>query len=156
MATITPENWSSFWPPCPAKPPPGRPSSTTRTTSSCSAFPTIVPEQQIGNTIVPAVEPEWRDVRIASLALAERSKDLRVLVHLTTALLKTEGLTGLRDGLQLLKGTVEQYWDTVYPRLDPDDDNDPMERMNILRVFASRDVGGAVSVMVRASFGMPR
>jgi type VI secretion system protein ImpA len=33
---------------------------------------------------------------------------------------------------------LEQYWDNLYPRLDPDDNNDPTERMNILANLASQ------------------
>ena len=51
------------------------------------------------------------------------------------ALLKLRGLPGLRDGLAVLRGLIDQYWDQLYPRLDPDDNNDPLERMNILAAF---------------------
>jgi type VI secretion system protein ImpA len=31
-----------------------------------------------------------------------------------------------------LRALLQSYWAEVYPRLDPEDDNDPVERMNIL------------------------
>ena len=37
----------------------------------------------------------------------------------------------------------------MYPQLDPDDNNDPIERMNILRTFASRDLERGDSPGVR-------
>jgi type VI secretion system protein ImpA len=43
-----------------------------------------------------------------------------------------KGLSAFCDGLALLKGVVERYWEHVFPQLDPDDDNDPLERMNII------------------------
>ena len=46
--------------------------------------------------------------------------------------LNTEGLAGLADGLAVLRGVVETFWDGFYPKLDPEDDNDPTFRVNIL------------------------
>ena len=80
-----------------------------------------------------AEEPNWREVREKSLELLQRSRDLRIGVSLTLALLKTEGIPGLRDGLNLLHGFLERFWDHVYPKLDPDDNLDPLERINILQ-----------------------
>jgi type VI secretion system protein ImpA len=57
---------------------------------------------------------------------------VRIAIRLTRALLNTEGLAGLADGLAVLRGLVENFWDGFYPKLDPDDDNDPTFRVNIL------------------------
>lgn len=84
-----------------------------------------------------AEEPDWKTILDRCLELFQRSKDLRVALRLALALLKMEGLPGFRDGLLLLKGLVERYWDPVYPRLDPDDGNDPLERVNILSSLAT-------------------
>lgn len=84
-----------------------------------------------------AQEPDWKAIMERCLALFQRSKDLRIALRLSVALLKMEGLPGFRDGLVLLKGLVERYWDPVYPRLDPDDGNDPLERVNILSSLAT-------------------
>jgi len=95
------------------------------------------PEQQIGSTIIQAEEPDWAEARKQALALLERTKDLRVVVYLTQALTKTDGIPGVRDGLALLRGMLERYWDQVHPQLDPDDDYDPTERLNVLAAFAA-------------------
>ncbi len=79
-----------------------------------------------------AEEPDWKAVRDACLELFGRSKNLRVAVTLCLALLKLEGSSGLRDGLTLLKGLLERYWLDFYPKLDPEENNDPLERINIL------------------------
>jgi type VI secretion system protein ImpA len=79
-----------------------------------------------------AEEPRGDDVRDRTLALLRRSKNLRVAMILSLALLRTEGLAGFYRGLELIRGLLERYWDTLYPRLDPDDNNDPTERVNIL------------------------
>lgn len=90
------------------------------------------PEQQMGNSRVPAEEPDWRVVAKQATDLLGRTKDLRLGCHLTKALLRTGGVEGLSDGLGVLHGLVERYWETVHPRLDPDDDNDPAIRVNTL------------------------
>ena len=84
-----------------------------------------------------AEEPDWKAIMERCLELFQRSKDLRVTLRLTLALLKTEGLPGFRNGLLLLKGLIERYWEPVFPRLDPDDGNDPLERVNILSSLAT-------------------
>lgn len=77
-------------------------------------------------------EADWREVRKLALDLAGRSKHLRVYILLFLSSIKQEGPTGLRDGLALLRGVIENFWDSVWPILDPDDDNDPTERINII------------------------
>jgi type VI secretion system protein ImpA len=90
------------------------------------------PEQQMGDTIYEAEPPNWRDVRKQSEALLERTLDLRVLVCYLRALIALEGFSGLQAGLTLIRTLIEQRWDSIHPQLDPDDDNDPMTRINIL------------------------
>jgi type VI secretion system protein ImpA len=43
-----------------------------------------------------------------------------------------DGLEGFTDGLEVLHGLVERYWDSVHPQLDPDDNNDPTLRLNTI------------------------
>lgn len=43
------------------------------------------PEQQFGDTIIPAVEPDWRAVEQMASDLLGRTKDLRVVAWLTQA-----------------------------------------------------------------------
>ena len=101
-------------------------------------------EQQIGTTIIAAEEPDWKAVGRLATDLLARTKDLRVAVHLTKALLHTEGLQGLADGLTLVGRLVEGFWVTLYPRLDPEDDNDPTMRVNILATLTEPGVLTAV------------
>src|SRR5579883_2178968 len=90
------------------------------------------PEQELGDTIVAAEEPDWREVERIALELCARSKDLRVAVYLARAGLKLEGLAGFAAALELIKGYVGEFWPTVHPQLDPEDDNDPSARINSL------------------------
>jgi type VI secretion system protein ImpA len=90
------------------------------------------PERQYGETIIPAEPPDWRGVKQMALTLLERSRDLRVAVYLTRALLHVDGLAGFAEGLALVDGLIERYWDSVFPRLDPEDNNDPTLRVNTI------------------------
>lgn len=85
--------------------------------------------------------PNWREVLDNSLALTERFKHLQVGVILTLALLQTGGLPGFRDGLQLLRGWIDRYWETIYPPLDAEDNQDPTERINILQCLSVTTMG---------------
>ncbi len=88
------------------------------------------PEQQIGSTVIAAQEPDWHEVENKSVDIFKRTKDLRIAVYLTQALLHKQGLIGLKDGLLLIKGLLDQYWDEVHPQLDPSENNDPTLRVN--------------------------
>jgi type VI secretion system protein ImpA len=87
-----------------------------------------------------AEEPNWSEVADKSYELLRRSKDLRAVMYFTVALLKLERFAGLRDGLYLLRGLLERFWDNMYPQLDPEDNNDPLERINILSALSPDSV----------------
>jgi type VI secretion system protein ImpA len=89
-------------------------------------------EQRIGDAVKPREDPDWPKVVELADALLARTKDLRVSVHLTRALTRTEGVFGLATGLGLIQGLLEHYWDTVHPLLEVDQGNDPTERLNSL------------------------
>src|SRR5262249_29244062 len=66
------------------------------------------------------------------------SKHLRVTTMFCCGQLKTNGFTGFRDGVQLVAGLVQQFWPTLYPLLDPEDNNDPTQRLNLLGALTPR------------------
>ncbi|SFU99344.1 type VI secretion system protein TssA [Pseudoduganella namucuonensis] len=106
------------------------------------------PERRMGAHIVPAEQPDWSSVRWQAEALLEHSKDLRVALLLTRALVRLDQLAGLRDGLALLRGLIERYWEQVHPVPNPADPRDLVTRMNVLARLADRtgllaDVRGA-------------
>ena len=82
--------------------------------------------------MVGGEEPEWRKVRDLATSIFAQSKDLRVGVILTRALLALNGLPGLGEGMQLLGRMCEEYWDAAHPMLDATENNDPLERLNAL------------------------
>jgi type VI secretion system protein ImpA len=85
----------------------------------------------------PAEDPDWKLLRERCLELWSRSKDLRLATALSLAALKMEGLPALREGLSLLKRMLERYWDSCFPLLDPADNNDPTQRLNIIAGLAT-------------------
>jgi len=99
------------------------------------------PESVMGDEVKPAEEPEFPEVKAKALALFEKTRDLRVAMILTTSLLKADGLPGFLDGVNLIKGFVSQLWEQFYPRLDPEDNNDPTIRVNILKGFDGDNSG---------------
>ena len=90
------------------------------------------PEQQYGATIIPAEEPEWKEMDGLAQGLMERTRDLRILGHLTVARLRLGGMADYAALLQLAQGWIQELWDSLHPQLDPDDDNDPTLRANAL------------------------
>lgn len=69
------------------------------------------------------VPEAWETVRSAGQTLLEtRAKDLEVAAWVTEALVRTDGFGGLRDGLLLIAGLVDGFWDTLYPVIDEEDD----------------------------------
>jgi type VI secretion system protein ImpA len=60
-------------------------------------------------------------IKLASQAIASKSKDLQLAAWLTDALLRTEGFSGLKQGLDLLRALVGTFWDTLYPQLEDGD-----------------------------------
>lgn len=94
------------------------------------------PEVQYGDTITAAVPPDWKLVRRLAAELSERSRDLRLVLHLLRANLALNGVEGLVDGVALIERLLEERWDSVHPQLDADDDMDPMLRINSLAILA--------------------
>jgi type VI secretion system protein ImpA len=93
-------------------------------------------EQQFGDTVIAAEEPDWRDVAARATALLTRSKDLRVAILATRAATRMEDVVGLAKGLELIAGLTSRYWDSLHPDLDHEDGDDPMMRLNALAPLA--------------------
>lgn len=113
------------------------------------------PEVQYGETITQAIEPNWKRVALLVLPLLEQSRDLRLAIWLTRAQLNVNGIPGLAAGLELVQALLENCWDGLHPQLDPQDDNDPLLRINILAFLCEpagllRDVLDAPLVSTRS------
>ncbi len=91
------------------------------------------PETQFSS----AEAPDWKELRTRCLHLFSQSKDLRVAVTLSVALLVLEGLPSFRESLALIHGLLTKFWNSIHPQLEPADDNDPLQRMNIIATLAT-------------------
>lgn len=96
-------------------------------------------EQEMGDAVIEAEPPDWRSLKAKAMEVLERSKDIRAGVYLARALINTDGFPGLHDGLAVVSGLLEKYWQNLHPELDPDDDYDPLMRVNILESLADRE-----------------
>jgi type VI secretion system protein ImpA len=96
------------------------------------------PEVQYGATLSAAVPPDWKAVKGMAAELLQRSRDLRLVLHLMRANLALHGIDGLVDGVRVIERLLDERWDSVHPQLDADDDMDPMLRINSLAMLADR------------------
>lgn len=94
------------------------------------------PEQVMGDEVIPAEEPDWRAVRKKALELSGQVRSLRVAVFLTKALCARDGIAAMCEGLQLVHGLMEKYWDNVEPLID---EGDATERLHTLAELASEE-----------------
>ena len=89
-------------------------------------------EQQVGDQVIEAEDADYSEVVKIGTGLLEKTMDLRVAVYLAEAGVNRSGFPALAQVLEYIKRGLEEYWDTIHPQLDADDDNDPMERVNAL------------------------
>lgn len=91
--------------------------------------------------------PEWDKVEKISIdLLAKRSKDLMLAGWLSEALLRRHGFAGLRDGVKLISGLIERFWDGIHPLPD---EGDMSVRTSPLSWLASDNSGARFSAVVR-------
>ncbi|MGB9105338.1 MAG: type VI secretion system protein TssA [Terriglobales bacterium] len=60
-------------------------------------------------------------IKLCSDAVANRSKDLQLVGWLTEALIRREGFAGLRQGIELCRGMLEQFWENLFPEIEDGD-----------------------------------
>jgi type VI secretion system protein ImpA len=75
---------------------------------------------------------EWDRIKTEALEALGKSKDLRLLGYLGTALLRTDGFPAFASVLSTASAWIERYWAEVYPQLD----EDAIARRNALNCFA--------------------
>lgn len=111
---------------------------------------------------------DWREVVRHGLAITEtKSKDLLVGSYLAYGLLRTESFRGLADGLMILTGMIEAFWDDLHPpkrretarvnavnwlgeRLGPMVEELPVTDANADAVIASADALGRLNEALRS------
>ena len=96
-----------------------------------------IPDKEKGEnwTPMPPEAQEWREIREKALEALGKSKDLRVLAHLGTALIRTDGLPAFSRTLDVASQWLSSYWKDAYPLVD---DNDAVDRRNALNYFADQ------------------
>jgi type VI secretion system protein ImpA len=78
--------------------------------------------------------PDWGAIAARAAEGLCRSKDLRLLAYLGTALLRTDGLAPFAETLAVASQWLEAYWTDTYPRID----EDAILRRNALNCFADQ------------------
>jgi type VI secretion system protein ImpA len=65
---------------------------------------------------------DWQlTVKLIGDALATKTKDLQLAAWLAEAMLRREGVSGLREVLDMTRGFLENFWDGLYPELEDGD-----------------------------------
>lgn len=85
-------------------------------------------------------QADYKTLLKVTSTLLERTRDFRVATFYTIALTATRGFQGLLSGLQVLIFMSSELWEESYPQLDPDDDLDPTERLNILAALSPNSI----------------
>lgn len=105
----------------------------------------VSPEQQYGDMVIAAKEPDWQHVLKLATTLSAETKDLRVMLWMTRALTRMHGLYGLHHGLQCINTVCELFWQQLHPQLEIDGEADPHMRYSVLSDLG--DVGALVADM---------
>jgi type VI secretion system protein ImpA len=80
----------------------------------------------------PPESPEWGEIRDKALEGLGKSKDLRLLATLGTALLRTDGVPAFSETLNVASRWLDMHWSQTYPLVD----EDAILRRNALNCFA--------------------
>jgi type VI secretion system protein ImpA len=76
--------------------------------------------------------PEWGEIKQKALEALRQSKDLRLLAHLGTAALRTDGLPAFLETVKVASTWMNDYWQEAYPAID----GDGIVRRSALNCFA--------------------
>jgi type VI secretion system ImpA family protein len=88
--------------------------------------------------------PDWEGVAdTAKEILEEQSKDIRVALYMSEALLQTEGFSGFHAGLEVVREILERYPDQAHPEEAED------------RAYALDFLVGALQADTRQSSSIP-
>ena len=80
----------------------------------------------------PPESPEWGEIRDKAVEALGKSKDLRLLALLGTALLRTDGVPAFSETLKIASDWLGTYWSQTYPLVD----EDAVLRRSALNCFA--------------------
>jgi len=80
----------------------------------------------------PLTSPEWIEIRDKARDALSRSKDLRLLAYLGTALIRTHGVSGLSATLNVASEWLNTHWAQIFPLLE---DDNAIDRRSALSLF---------------------
>lgn len=95
-------------------------------------------ETQIGDHITEAEEPDFGELASKAAAVLGQTHDIRAAVFLGEAVLHTKGVKAFGEVTALLRGFLEDFWDSCHPQLD-EDDGDATMRINAVQALADGD-----------------
>jgi type VI secretion system protein ImpA len=95
-----------------------------------------VPASEIGDSKIEGHGADWKKLKENCLTLWGKTRDLRVASYLVIAETVMGGFGDCGAALKVLHFLIRDMWEAVYPKLDPDEDNDPTERINILAMLS--------------------
>jgi type VI secretion system protein ImpA len=81
----------------------------------------------------PLSSPEWGEIRDKARDALAKSKDLRLLAFLGTALIRTNGVSGFSATLNVAAEWLSTHWAQTYPLVEG---SDAIYRRNVLSNFA--------------------
>jgi type VI secretion system protein ImpA len=87
-----------------------------------------------GRSAPLSAEIDWREIRDRSLEALAKSKDFRLLAHLSSAVIRTDGIATFVETLSVGARWLEQWVDAVFPLID----EDGILRRSALNGFADR------------------
>ena len=93
----------------------------------------------------PRELPPWRRVTDLVTTAMTRSRDLQLAAWLAESLSWLEGYQGAAAGLTVVRRTLDQYWEPLYPRIDPED-NDPLEHRRALLEWLDERLPGVLKI----------
>ncbi len=96
------------------------------------------PEQQMGDSIIPATPPNWKFVEKNAAELMTKTRDLRIVIYWTVARLAKAGISGFREGLAVIQALSEHFWNELWPIPD---DGDVQERLSALLTLSPQPGG---------------
>jgi type VI secretion system protein ImpA len=89
-------------------------------------------DQLFGQSVALDPTLPWGEIKGRAREALARSKDLRLLVYLSAAVLRTDGLLAFFDTLGVASRWLASYWADVFPLID----EDAIVRRNALSGFA--------------------
>ncbi len=98
------------------------------------------PERSMGDSVIPAEPPQWKEVRSLARQLMEQAPtQLAVHIYLIQAEASVNGFPGFSQSLQTLVSLLQNQWDEMYPEPDLDDPDDMYyARVNLIHELAEQ------------------